>query len=127
MTKLNELIFIHSTPNNYEWCYDFVFKYENINTFSMGPLKDKHLLKLFGKYPRLAEAYFDFNEDVNVQIVIEFVEKSPILNKFTFNRAGNLRDFLKEFTNHYSLERKVPIAKQPGNIASKFTAHLLLQ
>lgn len=137
--KLKELTFTNSSSVHNDVCFDFIFTYENIiDKFTMRPLNDEQLLKLIRNYTQLSEANFEFKVDVSAESLVKFVQKSPMLNKLTFSRPGNLGEFLKklaeelggdfnivplnsEMINHYSIERKVPVGN--GSAPSTFAAH----
>lgn len=77
----------------------FLLKYPNVqNLIVSNGLKDAQLLELVGNYPKLTEAVFVFNADVNVYNIKKFFDKSPALTQLTF--------FHENFSNvEYTIKR----------------------
>lgn len=72
-TKVNE---------NNEKYIKFLLNYPNIQNLRIGNgVNNAHLLKLIGKFPKLSQALFGFENDVSEDNIVEFVKQSPSLNQ----------------------------------------------
>lgn len=118
---------------------NFLLKYPKIKKLSAGQaLNNAHVTKLIDKFPKLSDAFFDFTNDVSAATVVEFITKSPSLNRMIFllTSAENFEPFenqLKfelgtDFTiqsenmgsslsKRFSIERKIPILSESNEDA----------
>lgn len=134
-TALREIALVCHSGDENDSYLNFLFKYPKIEKLSAGNgLNNVHLLKLIGKFHRLANVFFDFNKDVTVANIIEFIQRSPSLNRLEFvhayiehldkfeNRLKHelgaefniqFHDLTPSTSKRFIIERKIPIVNEP--------------
>lgn len=108
-TVLREINLECDSGNPTDEYLNFLLKYPKIQKlFAAKSLHSAHLLKLIGKFPELANAAFDFHNDVSVDNIVEFVRQTPSLNQLQFIYENNEKfetvENLDEFVNELKME-----------------------
>lgn len=138
-TALREIDLLCTTGDISDNYVNFFYKYPKIEKLSAGRgMNNAHLLQMIGKFPKLQYVLFDFAKDVQLNNIIEFIKKSPSLNRLIFVHASieNVDSFVnqlkREFdadfkiesyddvappSKRFSIERKIPIVNEPDDVA----------
>lgn len=89
-TVLREIVLDCNLHNPTDGHLNFLLEYPKVQKlFAARSLHSAHLLKLIGKLPELANATFDFDNDVSVDNIVEFVKQTPSLNQLEFLYENN--------------------------------------
>lgn len=136
-TALREIALVCRSGDENESYINFLLKYPKIEQLSAGNgLNNVHLLKLIGKFSRLSNVFLDFSKDVSVTNIIEFIKKTPSLNRLEFIHAYieqidafenqlkhelgtdfNIQyyDMEPSVSRRFTITRKIPVVNVPEN------------
>lgn len=99
VNAIREIELICDSGNLTEESLNFLLKYTKIRKLLAGNgLHNVTLLKLIGKFPEISHAAFDFDDDVSVNNIIEFIKQTSSLNqlKVIYENFENFDSFVNQ-------------------------------